>query len=579
MAKYHIGKSGQPTICRAKNGNCPFGTEKQHYDTKQQADNAIATKLQKDTNVLSSAKKNETNTLSTEKYNDIIETMSQKADELDIYKPETVETYENMLYDTAKEIKDVDNNINDLLNIVNDAMSHIDKKKNPNLSESIDNFVSNVKNGGKYSYQEIDNLENIEISDDYMGKIYDVNAHDIADTQSASLIHKIQATDGQFISHKKVSDNLYYAKIETYGQQFSYLYYNEDGLDNPQNMKTVEIHNFNNSDISPIPKNNLFDGVDKDSKEAMLSRDVLSKIAWGNDASIRSIRDELMSDVSRNNSKSRVRRAVLEIQMSGKIMNNKTYLHQYHDFNMKKPKDEKTYIKMFKSGISTLKERDTETAKSIKSTKEFKDLKRTIIKEGRDGMMQKYGVIDNEEDIETTRKSLETVLTTEDKDRLREYTSSSYKHYGSRAMGGDRVILAKENDGGHVNDDKLHNLNSSLKKMQEINTEKRNLYRGFVAPQGMTAEQYVKSFKSGDTVTNTKLLSTSTSFSTAMNFTKAYNENILFIYQTKKGAQVESFSDNSYERESILPIGEKMVVVDTAIDAGGRGVVFFTDKE
>ena len=64
-----------------------------------------------------------------------------------------------------------------------------------------------------------------------------------------------------------------------------------------------------------------------------------------------------------------------------------------------------------------------------------------------------------------------------------------------------------------------------------------------------------------------------------MNFTKAYNENILFIYQTKKGAQVESFSDNSYERESILPIGEKMVVVDTAIDVGGRGVVFFTDKE
>lgn len=573
MSKFYIGKSGKPTICHAKQGNCPFGSDEEHYKTREEASKALENNYEKI--ILTSNNKDS----SIKNYNEVIKELSEKADALDIYQQQTIEEYENMLYMAAKTIKKKQSDINELLNIVNEAMIYIDQKHNPKLSNGIDKFVSNIKESEKFSYEELENLEEIKLYDDYIEKIYDININDIKDTESASLIHKIRLNDGNFISHKKVSENLYYAKIGNNKTQNSYIYYNEQGLDNPQDMKTVQLYNVKNSDYSPIPKKNIFEGIDDETKNIILSRDVLSKIAGGNEASLRHLRDELMSDPSRAGSKARIRRAVLEIQMSKNILNNETYINKNYKYEIKKPKNEKYYIKLFKSGTVILDERKLEIAKQTKMTKDFKELKRTIIKEGRSGMTEKYNIVKEDKDIEKEKQELDKVLSSEDKDRIKEYTSNSYKQYGARAMGGDRIILAKEHDGKYISNNNLHDLNVSIQKMQELNKEKRNLYRGFVAPQGMTAEEYVKSFKSGDTVTNTKLLSTSTSFSTAMNFTKAYNENIVFVYQTRKGAPVEHFSDNSYENESIIPIGEKMIVVDTAIDSGGRGIVFFTDKE
>lgn len=37
MAKYHIKKDGMPGVCRAQNGNCPYGNESEHFPTKEQA--------------------------------------------------------------------------------------------------------------------------------------------------------------------------------------------------------------------------------------------------------------------------------------------------------------------------------------------------------------------------------------------------------------------------------------------------------------------------------------------------------------------------------------------------------------
>lgn len=37
MAKYHISKSGQPGICRARSGNCPLGSESEHFASIQEA--------------------------------------------------------------------------------------------------------------------------------------------------------------------------------------------------------------------------------------------------------------------------------------------------------------------------------------------------------------------------------------------------------------------------------------------------------------------------------------------------------------------------------------------------------------
>lgn len=37
MAKYHINSKGEPAICRAKKGNCPFGGADSHYDNLKAA--------------------------------------------------------------------------------------------------------------------------------------------------------------------------------------------------------------------------------------------------------------------------------------------------------------------------------------------------------------------------------------------------------------------------------------------------------------------------------------------------------------------------------------------------------------
>lgn len=44
MAKYHIGRKGNPTLCRAKNGNCPFGAESEHYKSKEEAQKHLENK-------------------------------------------------------------------------------------------------------------------------------------------------------------------------------------------------------------------------------------------------------------------------------------------------------------------------------------------------------------------------------------------------------------------------------------------------------------------------------------------------------------------------------------------------------
>lgn len=37
MARYHIGKDGAPSICKAQPGNCPFGSDKDHFTTYEDA--------------------------------------------------------------------------------------------------------------------------------------------------------------------------------------------------------------------------------------------------------------------------------------------------------------------------------------------------------------------------------------------------------------------------------------------------------------------------------------------------------------------------------------------------------------
>lgn len=77
MSKFHIGKKGEPTVCRAKNGNCPFGGEEQHYSTKQEAQQAIENNLEIQHKTVTSTKKTSNITLSnTELVNKLYDNLS-----------------------------------------------------------------------------------------------------------------------------------------------------------------------------------------------------------------------------------------------------------------------------------------------------------------------------------------------------------------------------------------------------------------------------------------------------------------------------------------------------------------------
>lgn len=49
MTKYHINKKGVPSLCRATNGNCPFGESSQHFNTREEAQEHIE-KVEKEKN-------------------------------------------------------------------------------------------------------------------------------------------------------------------------------------------------------------------------------------------------------------------------------------------------------------------------------------------------------------------------------------------------------------------------------------------------------------------------------------------------------------------------------------------------
>lgn len=52
MTKFHINKKGVPAVCRAKKGNCPFGGENEHYNTKEEAEIAAQEKNSKENSLL-----------------------------------------------------------------------------------------------------------------------------------------------------------------------------------------------------------------------------------------------------------------------------------------------------------------------------------------------------------------------------------------------------------------------------------------------------------------------------------------------------------------------------------------------
>lgn len=57
MAKFHIGKSGKAAACSAKKGNCPYGSDDEHFSTREEAQKEAENRMSQNNSITKSAKK------------------------------------------------------------------------------------------------------------------------------------------------------------------------------------------------------------------------------------------------------------------------------------------------------------------------------------------------------------------------------------------------------------------------------------------------------------------------------------------------------------------------------------------
>ena len=60
MAKFHIGRGGKAAACSARKGKCPYGSDEEHFSSREAAKVAAEERLAKSNGVLSSSKKTST---------------------------------------------------------------------------------------------------------------------------------------------------------------------------------------------------------------------------------------------------------------------------------------------------------------------------------------------------------------------------------------------------------------------------------------------------------------------------------------------------------------------------------------
>lgn len=56
MAKFHVGRGGKAAVCSAKKGKCPYGSDDEHYKTREEAQKVAEQKMTQQNNTLKSTK-------------------------------------------------------------------------------------------------------------------------------------------------------------------------------------------------------------------------------------------------------------------------------------------------------------------------------------------------------------------------------------------------------------------------------------------------------------------------------------------------------------------------------------------
>lgn len=522
---------------------------------------------------------------------ELVQNMAEKI--YDIYQDDSVYYYdkEKQVYDyidtlvenvdkfgTGDEYwKSVEKGINDIIT---------ERELGKPYIEAVDTYISNV--------------EKIQNSDDYPKLINNLDSFPDANTIDDKLIEEYRqykkenqysfyydqlgyalssGKDFEILNHKDLGNGIYFIQIRgiisdydnSLGPHYIMYKINENEKDLERRFRTVPIRNFY---VGEIPASLGLEGIDEEEKKQITERYDLSY--YVNDLTSRGRTKEAMKELLMRTKTQTVNyKQIRGLAVAKNIESGETFLQKKFS-NIPIKHVGNTVSKRssyFQAGVSLVEETNIEASKKIAKKAAIKtNIKKLLGEHDKNNTPTKSAIKDERIDAEIALQSLNS----DDRNRVLNYTDTDYSNYSSRSYGTYRRFST-------VTDEDVEKLNDVIKKVSKASVKKeRFLYRSLKCPSGLSAKQYADSLQVGDVTITNKLTSTSIKHSVTQGFGNSgvnNSETVQFVYHTKKGAFVNSVSMHNTEEEVIIPIGEKMVVVDKIKSADGTETIIFGDAD
>lgn len=601
MAKFHIGRGGKAAVCSARKGNCPFASDEEHFKTRDEAQKAAQNLLEKENNIMqSSSKKKEKNNSTLEKLDSPNpvknDSFSGKLDKKGIavanliaaistgdITDEQQEKAIMIMYDESSNMSvnskywdDIDVEGKKVIcekALGKDAIGGLDK-----YVDNLDTYTETIGDK-KDEYKDItDEAEAIVsniVHNDYKNRLKYLR-HDL-ETGVSQVNFMYDMGDDTYLLSSTMTQKYTGKKIHT-----AYFIDAVNGLDNVSSTNVSEFFGGEEKDdIYNFPHKMGLDGISTKQRKAMsdnFDKSIIEKAYLGH----KNIYNESISDVKRELYDDIIEEKRLEnydkvlhrnIAISASVSSGNTYLQKNYNLGEVKKFSNKSSSQFFQTGMTLMRENNVDYAQKVANNKDVKEKIRNI-------KNANYGdSISYQKELDLAKDSLDKLDTTQ-RGAIFNYTVGEYKDYSAKSHGFSRSEFRK------VTDDNIGQLNSLIKQVEKDSvSEKRFLYRGSRVPENMSKDFFLSNYNIGDTVVTNKLTSTTSSgevmskFSNSEKNFRDNNEEVNFIYYTRKGAHVSSISRYDFEKETIIGIGEKMTVIDKGYDKEGVAYVVFADSE
>lgn len=603
MTKFHIGKKGTPTRCRAKDGNCPFGGESQHYDNIQDAKEAIENKNTKQHDVFASSKKKK-DVLSKEEFTEnmlkIISNGNLSNVENDVYNffNENSDSIFNIIRKRIEDSDNLEDNARDYIRFTNESLERLadvkldslDKETKEHLLDSMDE----LKDGDNLvSFSEIDELSDYDMPKDYREKIISLGKTIPDNTRNSALKDLSEILDDENIETIRAKDigngfvNITLKDRDWETRKYNVVVYmpDEESVNYLDDNKIYFGRDFYQQ---PYYNAKVFDKLTDKEVSEVIDKGLIHLVNYdgipqlGSDASKYEKMSHYMNRELHKEGKAisdSIKKNYLKAEKARAIIDKESYLeNNFGDIKIEHVGNtDIEKAEFFKTAAPKTGERKdvSKLLNDLEKDDNFKNVQYELSGKLAHSRLDKTSLSDEElNNLDYNIAGLDK----KEKIAIGGYSTGYYGIYTSAAFNSrfeDDSSFTPEKAQQHMDE-----INSAIQKMQKGNKEKRILYRGFAGPEHMNAQQFIESYEIGDEVATQKVTSTSLDPTIARKFSnKAKHCPSIFVYNSRKGAYIKSLSSVTSEEEVVMPVGEKMVVTHKEVNEDGIAVIYLSDSE